>query len=44
MRGLKFTLQAIASVAVMFCDIHLATSGRPFEAVVITVSVIVIGL
>jgi hypothetical protein len=43
MFGFKFALQAIAMVAVMFVNIDLATTGRPIEAVVITVAVVFIG-
>jgi hypothetical protein len=41
---IKLVFQVIAMLAIMFCDIHLATSGRPFEAMVITVSTIIVAL
>jgi hypothetical protein len=44
MRGLKVVLQMIAMASVMFCNIDLATTGRPVEAIVITVAMIIIGL
>jgi hypothetical protein len=44
MARLKFALQAIAVVTVMFINIDLATTGGPIEATVIAVAVIVIGL
>jgi hypothetical protein len=40
----KLVFQAIAMLAITFCDIHLAMSGRPFEAVVITVATIIVAL
>jgi hypothetical protein len=41
---LKLALQTFAVVMVMVTDLHLATSGRPVEAMVITVAVVIIGL
>jgi hypothetical protein len=40
----KLVFQVIAMLAVMFINLHLATSGRPFEAVVICIATIIIGL
>jgi hypothetical protein len=41
---IKLVFQAIAVLAIMFCNVHLAMSGRPFEAVVITVASIIVSL
>jgi hypothetical protein len=40
----KLVFQVIAILALMVCDLHLATSGRPFEAVVITVAMVIVSL
>jgi hypothetical protein len=40
----KLVFQAISIMAIMVCNVHLAMSGRPFEAVVITVASIIVAL